>query len=107
MCKNRKIKKARTIGEHRGDMEKEQPIAEHGEDEAEEDVYSDEGVDKLVDDEEITPAEAGFIRGTQQSSDKSCARCGKPLGDEIIEREVDGEIMQFCSEKCADAEKER
>ena len=83
-------------------MEKEQPVAEHGEDEAEEDVYTEEGADQLVDDGEITPAEAGFIRGTQQSSDKSCAKCGKPLGDEPVEREIDGEILQFCSEKCAD-----
>ena len=37
-----------------------------------------------------------------------CATCGKILEENIVEKEVEGTIYRFCSEKCAsDFEKKR
>lgn len=66
------------------------------------DVYSEEGREKLVEDDEITPGEEGFMEGAHDDGQGAkCRKCGKPLLDNFIEREIDGEIYRFCSERCA------
>ena len=33
----------------------------------------------------------------------NCRKCGKPLGDNVIERKVGDEIFRFCSDECAES----
>ena len=72
------------------------------EEEKKEDVYSEEGREKLVDSDEISPEEEGFMEGADADGQGAkCRVCGKPILDKTIEKEVDGNIYWFCSEKCA------
>ena len=69
-------------------------------------VYTEEGREELtVDEGEIAPWEEGFAEGAEDKGEEaSCAHCGKVIGDReenVIESEFKGEIMLFCSEKCA------
>ncbi len=73
------------------------------------DVYTEEGREELtVDEGELAPWEEGFSEGAEgRGKEGNCAHCGKVLGDReekaknVIEREYRGELMLFCSEKCA------
>jgi len=66
------------------------------------DVYSEEGREELVDDDEISPEEEGFMEGAEgDGQGAKCRKCGKVLIEKSVEREVEGEIYRFCSEKCA------
>ncbi len=71
------------------------------------DVYTEEGREELtVDGDEIAPWEEGFIEGAEGSESSHCENCDKTLGDReesVIEKEVKGKILLFCSEKCAKA----
>ncbi|MBD3309703.1 hypothetical protein GF351_00635 [Candidatus Woesearchaeota archaeon] len=87
-------------------MTSEQIEQEMEEGEKEEDVYSEEGREKLVEDDEIEPAEEGFMEGAEEKGEMAkCENCGKILDTDdkssIVERELDGEKHWFCSEKCA------
>ena len=77
--------------------------------EQEADVYTAEGREELEESGEISPSEEGFSEGATGSETAVCAHCGEPLGDReesVIEREVKGEKLLFCSEKCAQAGKQ-
>ncbi len=67
----------------------------------EEDVYSDEGREELLEDDEINPDEEGFMLGYMEG-DKlvKCARCGKVIVDDAVEKEISGKIFNFCSDEC-------
>ena len=71
-----------------------------------EDVYSEKGREHLVEDDEITPTEAGFMRGEEDGGkDAVCASCGQVLQEEhgdIVEKEIEGEIKHFCSSDCVE-----
>ena len=71
------------------------------------DVYTEEGREELTEDEgEISPLEEGFSEGAAGSESAHCENCDKPIGDReenVIEREIKGKILLFCSEKCAKA----
>jgi len=69
----------------------------------EDDVYSDEGREELLDDDEITPEEEGFMKGYDISDKFSkCARCQKSLYDDnFVEKEISGEFFKFCCKECA------
>jgi len=71
------------------------------------DVYTKAGREDLKEDEdEIANWEEGFAEGAEGSESAHCENCDKTLGDRdatIIEREVKGKILLFCSEKCASA----
>ena len=71
------------------------------------DVYTEEGREELTEDEgEISPLEEGFSEGAEGSESAHCENCDKPIGDReenVIEREIKGKILLFCSEKCAKA----
>lgn len=70
---------------------------------ADEDIYSKEGRKNLVEDDEITPIEEGFMEGARDDGQGAkCRKCGKPLLDNFIEKEINGEIYRFCSNRCAD-----
>ena len=67
-----------------------------------EDIYSEKGREDLVDDDEISPEEEGFMEGAEDGGKGAkCRRCGKVLGDDLVEKEIDGDIHRFCSDKCA------
>ncbi len=72
------------------------------------DVYSEGGREDAVENDAISPAEEGFTEGAEGQEQKGtrgdCATCGKPLGDReegVVEREINGEKVQFCCEECA------
>jgi len=75
--------------------------------EEEVDVYNHEGREDLVKDDEIEPWEEGFLEGAEGRGHFGvCAHCKQVLSDdheEIVEREYHGQVLRFCSDKCAQA----
>ncbi|MFQ5621742.1 MAG: hypothetical protein ACE5FT_07980 [Candidatus Nanoarchaeia archaeon] len=74
----------------------------------EESVEPDEasGRQELRDNDEISDAEEGFLKGASGvGSGATCAKCDAPLSDDpsVVEKEVDGEVKFFCSDDCANA----
>jgi len=68
-----------------------------------EDIYTEEGREKLVDDAEIEPWEEGFMKGAEDDGQGAkCRKCGKILigPEDIVEKEIDGEVLRFCSDEC-------
>lgn len=74
-----------------------------GEEESTKDIYEEKGVEKQLEDDEITSAEAGFMEGYDNPKLLQCHECKEKDFDleHAIEKEVDGTIYVFCSEKCA------
>ncbi|MEA2036069.1 MAG: hypothetical protein U9O94_01065 [Nanoarchaeota archaeon] len=73
----------------------------------EKDVYSEEGREEAVDNDEISPAEEGFMEGAHgDGQGAKCRKCGAVLGDDFIEKREGEEIHRFCSDECADKYKE-
>ncbi len=67
------------------------------------DIYSEEGREDLVDSDEISPAEEGFMEGADgDGQGAKCRKCGKILGDDFIEKKIGDEICRFCCDECAD-----
>lgn len=69
-----------------------------------EDIYEEKEREELMEDDEVEPWEEGFVEGeTDEGQKAKCRRCGKLLTvDNTYEREIDGEVEWFCSEKHAD-----
>jgi len=70
----------------------------------EEDVYTEKGREELVENDEISDAEEGFVQGFEEEEKLTeCANCKKILvtGD-FVEKEIDGDIVRFCSGGCAE-----
>jgi hypothetical protein len=68
-----------------------------------EDIYSEEGREELVDDDEISPTEEGFMEGAHDGGQGAkCRRCGKILDDDFIERKFGDNILRFCSDECVE-----
>ena len=70
----------------------------------EEDVYTEEGRGVLVEGDEITDQEAGFVKGYEEEEKVVfCQNCNKVLVDEnFVEEEIDDDIVRFCSDECAE-----
>ena len=75
-------------------------IDSEGEDD---DVYSTEGVEQEMEEDEISPEEAGLMEGYDNIKSLRCKMCKTPVdSDKIIEKVTDdGEEIVFCSKKCA------
>lgn len=76
------------------------------------DVYTPEGRDELEEEESgIAPWEEAFMEGAETKGELGdCANCEKPLcqgKDHIVEREIKGRLVWFCSVKCASAGKKK
>lgn len=72
--------------------------------ERDEEVYDEEGREKLLENDEISPAEEGFMEGAEGGGKGAkCRKCGKILLQDFVEKEIDGEIYRFCSNKCANS----
>jgi len=69
------------------------------------DVYTEEGREELLEDDEVSTLEQAWTEGAEGRGHKGvCAQCGKPLRqeeDKVIERKINGELIWFCSNKCA------
>ena len=74
--------------------------------EQDEEVYTDAGREELMDDDEISVWEEGFMEGAEgRGQMTSCARCGELLGQgksKIYQRKIDGKKMLFCSREHAE-----
>ncbi|MDO8628034.1 MAG: hypothetical protein Q7K42_06205 [Candidatus Diapherotrites archaeon] len=67
------------------------------------DVYNKAGIEEQLEDDEISPGEAGFMDGYDNPELLQCQKCKKDLNiDKAIEKVVDEETYYFCSKKCAD-----
>jgi len=76
----------------------------------EEEIYSEEGREALVEDDEIEPWEEGFMEGADSGGKGAkCRKCGKILEemDDVVEKEIDGELYRFCSDECAEKLEEK
>jgi len=68
-----------------------------------ENIYNKEDREDQLDDDEITPAEACFVEGYEDTKLVECNTCGKHIDPEtVVEKEVNGKTFTFCSRKCAD-----
>ncbi len=71
-----------------------------------EDVYTEEGRESMIEGDEITPLEEGFSEGAEEKGELAkCSSCEKILSqekEEVVEKEVKGELMFFCSNSCAE-----
>jgi len=90
-------------GEYEGTRDDQMQKLDSGEKEV--DVYSDEGREELVESGEIQSWEEGFAEGAEGKGHMGkCACCGDVLGeDDIVERNIDGKHLVFCSNKCAES----
>ena len=68
-----------------------------------EDIYDKEDAKEQLLEDEINPAEAGFMQGHEDYKQGTCNTCGKQIDPEkTVEKEVNGKLLTFCSDKCAD-----
>ncbi len=107
------LKARKEEDEEKGYPDEEQGIEPevHGEKEAlkmdigekEEEIYDETGRRKLVEEDEISDAEEGFVEGYEgKGALGACGLCSKMLSeDKTIEREVGGKMLWFCSNACA------
>lgn len=71
------------------------------------DVYTEEGREVLTENAEIEPWEEGFAQGAEGRGHLAvCAHCGEVLSgdpEKDVEREYSGDVLVFCSDKCAES----
>lgn len=66
------------------------------------DIYDEIEREEQLEEDEITPAEAGFVEGYEKLRFVKCKQCGKSIDvAKAFEIEVKGNDYLFCSEKCA------
>ena len=71
----------------------------YGEDD---DIYDEGEREKELEEEIITPEEAGFVEGYEFRDLMKCDACGAPIDPEdAVERVIKGQPKYFCSEECA------
>ena len=66
-------------------------------------IYSEKGREDQIEEDEITDLDEGFMKGYEEGEKMAkCPICGEALGDDFIEKEIDGEIYRFCSDEHAE-----
>ena len=66
-------------------------------------VYDEKGREELLEGDEISPEEEGFMEGYENQDVARCAFCHAVLVDtKVIERKINGKTYRFCSESCAE-----
>ena len=84
-------------------MADEQEAGRKDEESPDENIYDKEERQDQLDDDEISPAEAGFVEGYQDVKEGICNTCGKQIDPEtVVEKEVNKQVLTFCSQHCAD-----
>ena len=57
----------------------------------------------MLEDDEITPAEAAFLEGYERGETIECANCGEEIEKETaVKKKIKGKPKHFCSEECAE-----
>jgi len=55
----------------------------------------------MLEDDEITPAEAAFMEGYERGETCECSNCGEEIEKETaVKKKIKGETKHFCSEEC-------
>lgn len=87
---------------HEQTIEEERQDVEEGK--SEKNMYSEAGREELIeDDDEITDMDEGFMKGYDEGCKMTkCPVCQKILEDDLVEREINGEIYRFCSDEHAE-----
>jgi hypothetical protein len=71
-------------------------------------VYTEEGISEELENDEIAPWEAGFMKGELHGGNLGeCHRCGKVMSNEaeqVFDKEVHGVVRHFCSQECMNDE---
>ncbi len=68
-----------------------------------ENIYNKEDREEQLASDEITPAEAGFVEGYEDTKLVECNACGGKIDwEKVVEREINGTTYTFCSRKCAE-----
>lgn len=72
-------------------------------DDNEEIISSEESKEEVIEDDEVDGIEDGFMKG-YEGGDKlaKCALCKKPLKQNFVEADINGDIHRFCTEDHAD-----
>lgn len=93
------------------EAEKEEIVdKEDEESEDEEDIYEKEDDEKMLEDDEITPNEAGFMEGYEGEGKSicTCDNCGQHIDPtDAVEKFVAGKNRTFCSYECSEEYEER
>jgi len=67
------------------------------------DIYSEEGREELVDSDEISPREEGFMEGAEGGGQGAkCRHCGKILLSDFVEKKIGDDLCRFCSDECTE-----
>ena len=67
------------------------------------DIYDREEREEQMEEDEISPGEAGFVEGYEDTEIEECGACKGELDwDKAVEKEIDGKTSIFCSKKCAE-----
>ena len=68
------------------------------------DIYSENVREDLLEGDEISAVEEGFMEGAHDDGQNAkCRKCGKPLSDDFIERRgKNKELLRFCSDECCE-----
>jgi hypothetical protein len=54
-------------------------------------------------DESASSSEKAFMKGyLDKDEDVECAECGSALREEVIKKELEGQVCHFCSMLCAE-----
>jgi len=67
------------------------------------DIYNKEEREEEMEEDEISPGEAGFVEGYEDTEVVECKHCSNSLDlDKAVEKEINGKTYIFCSKKCAE-----
>jgi hypothetical protein len=67
----------------------------------EEGVYSTEEREQLVEDDEVTPEEAGFMQGEEEEFG-NCSNCNKAIEEkeQAVNKDIHDNTLWFCCKNC-------
>jgi len=92
ITKKEKEEETKELEEEEKDLEKE-----------EDDIYDKSERAEQLEEDEISPGEAGFVEGYEDTKLVECNTCGKRFDfEDAVEREINGTTYTFCSKKCAE-----
>ena len=88
---------------------KEQDEVEELEEKEIDEIETEEGAEDLLENDEITPGEAGFEEGyADLKSIKNCKNCGKEIDlEKSVEIKIGDHEHLFCSAECAEEYREK
>ena len=87
------------LEEIKKEVEPSQPEAD--EQENSDDLYSKEEREKLVEDDEMSPEEDGFMQGEEEEIG-NCSNCNSPINEKTkaVNKDIHDNTLWFCSKDC-------